>query len=162
MTNPQTELIIKINFTNWEKQNKQLGELIEKLTEAQLSAETAPGRNTGVYLLGHLIAVNDDMLRLMGLGEKMFPEYVELFITTPDKSGKVFPSIAEMKETFHKVTTHLNDQLRAYSAEDWLAKHTAVSDEDFAKEPLRNKLSVLISRTLHLSNHLGQMVYLNK
>jgi hypothetical protein len=46
------------------------------------------------------------------------------------------------------------------TAEQWLEKHTSVSDEDFAKEPHRNKLSVLISRTNHLANHIGQLLFL--
>ena len=36
-------------------------------------------------------------------------------------------------------------------------KHTAVSDEDFAANPLRNRLSVLLSRTRHLAYHIGQI-----
>jgi hypothetical protein len=42
------------------------------------------------------------------------------------------------------------------SAADWLKKHAAVSEEDFLKEPLRNRLAILLSRTNHLAYHLGQ------
>jgi hypothetical protein len=41
---------------------------------------------------------------------------------------------------------------------DWVARHTAVSEEDFAKEPLRNRFSILITRTNHLTYHVGQAV----
>jgi len=41
---------------------------------------------------------------------------------------------------------------------DWLARHTAVSEEDFAKDPSRNRFAVLLSRTNHLSYHLGPAV----
>ena len=40
-------------------------------------------------------------------------------------------------------------------------KHTAVSEEDFSKEPHRNKLNIVISRTSHLQYHTGQLVLLN-
>jgi hypothetical protein len=40
--------------------------------------------------------------------------------------------------------------------EDWLKKHTAVSDEDFVKDPTRNRLAILMNRTNHASYHLGQ------
>jgi len=43
------------------------------------------------------------------------------------------------------------------SVADWLGRHTAVSAEDFANEPLRNKLNVLMGRTIHESYHLGQL-----
>jgi hypothetical protein len=35
-----------------------------------------------------------------------------------------------------------------------------VSPEDFAKEPHRNRLNVLISRTNHMANHIGQLLLL--
>ncbi|MCX6180389.1 MAG: DinB family protein [Bacteroidetes bacterium] len=160
MNTQQTELIVKMNLSAWESQNKRFSELIEKLSDAQLLSETAPGRNTGVYLLGHIAAVNDDMLRLLGLRDKFFPEYTDIFIKSPDKSGKTFPSVAELKAAYNTVTNELNKHFNAFTTEQWLSKHTAVSEEDFAKEPMRNKLNVMISRTIHLANHMGQLAYL--
>ena len=40
---------------------------------------------------------------------------------------------------------------------DWLKRHEAVSEEDFAKEPLRNRLAVLQSRTAHAAGHGSQI-----
>ena len=42
--------------------------------------------------------------------------------------------------------------------DDWFSRHTAMTDEDFEKEPGRNKLSVVINRTNHMAYHLGQLV----
>jgi hypothetical protein len=33
-----------------------------------------------------------------------------------------------------------------------------VSEEDFAKDPTRNRLAVVLSRTVHVSFHTGQAV----
>ena len=162
MSNQQAELIIQMNLAMWDAQNKKFAELIDKLTDEQLMNETAPNRNTGVYLLGHIIAVSDDMIRLFDLGDRIVPEYLDIFIKNPDKSNKTFPSIVDLKKAYQTVTILLNNRFSQFSLEDWLSKHTAVSDEDFAKDPMRNKLNVLISRTIHLANHLGQMAYLNK
>ena len=41
---------------------------------------------------------------------------------------------------------------------DWVQRHSAVSEEDFAKDPSRNRFAILLSRTNHLSYHLGQAV----
>jgi len=41
---------------------------------------------------------------------------------------------------------------------DWAQRHAVVSEEDFAKDPSRNRFAVLLSRTNHLSYHLGQAV----
>jgi uncharacterized damage-inducible protein DinB len=160
MSNQQTDLVVKMNLTAWEMQNKRFNEFIEKISDEQLLNETAPGRNTGVYLLGHITAVSDDMFRLLGSRDKMFPAYAETFIKNPDKMGHSFPTITELKSAYQTVTNELNSHFSTFSNEDWLSKHTAVSDEDFANEPMRNKLNVLISRTTHLSYHLGQMAYL--
>lgn len=158
----QTDMIIKMNFTAWDMQNKRFSELVEKLTDEELSNETAPGKNTGIYLLGHITAVTDDMIRLLGLGVNMFPEYIDMFIKSSDKSGQSFPSIVELKSAYHIVTNELNGHFIKFSTEDWLSKHIAVSDEDFVRQPTRNRLNVLISRTIHISYHLGQMAYLKK
>jgi hypothetical protein len=44
--------------------------------------------------------------------------------------------------------------------EGWFEKHTSVSAEDFVKEPHRNRLNVVAGRAIHLSSHLGQLVFL--
>jgi len=45
---------------------------------------------------------------------------------------------------------------------EWFTRHTSVSEEDFIKEPHRNKLNVLITRATHQSYHLGQLIYLKR
>ena len=43
-------------------------------------------QNRLIYLLGHLTAVNDALFPLFGLGEQLYPEMHEAFITSPDRS----------------------------------------------------------------------------
>lgn len=69
------------------------------------------------------------------------------------------PAYDISKTALNGYAVHLAYEL---SPADWFAKHTAVSDEDFAKEPHRNRLNVLLSRTIHQSNHLGQLSLLKK
>ena len=52
--------------------------------------------------------------------------------------------------------------MEALPAEAWLEKHDAVSAEDFESEPLRNRLSVLLSRTAHVQFHTGQIRLIKK
>jgi hypothetical protein len=58
------------------------------------------------------------------------------------------------------VNKKLSDHIKATPAEEWFNKHNSVSAEDFDREPHRNKLNVIINRTNHLANHLGQMLLL--
>jgi hypothetical protein len=43
------------------------------------------------------------------------------------------------------------------TADAWLSRHESMTDADFEKDPARNKLSVLLNRTNHLSFHFGQL-----
>ena len=91
--NQQTALTIKITLDAWYAHVKRVNNLISNFTDEQLHQDVAPGRNSGIYLLGHLTAVHDMMLPLLGFGEQRFPQLNDIFITSPDKSGKEMPPI---------------------------------------------------------------------
>ena len=157
---PQNQLFIKQVLSAWELQNKRVNNLLGKLSDERLLAEVAPGRNRGIYLLGHLTAVSDSMLPLLDLGDKLYPDLTTLFVATPDKSNLDYPSLDLLKSYWNNVNARLTKQFATLQPKDWFAKHTSVSDDDFAKDPLRNKLSILLSRTTHQSYHLGQLTFL--
>ena len=155
-------LITKLNLDAWNAQLGKADKFFSSLSDEDLQKETAPGRNTGVYLFGHLIAVHDALLPLLGIGEKLHPELEEIFLKNPDKSGLEKPAVKDLRNYWKEVNDKLSSQLNQLSSDDWFAKHTSVSEEDFAKEPHRNRMNVLISRTNHLAYHLGQLAYLQK
>lgn len=156
------ELFIKMVFSNWDMQVNRMNALLATLTDQELAAPTAPNRNTGVYLLGHLAAVSDGMFTLLGLGERIDPAMDKIFLHSPENSGLEKPSITEIKEYWNKVNGLLAAKMGQMGKDEWFTRHTAVSEQDFAKEPHRNKLNIVINRTNHLSNHLGQLAYLVK
>jgi len=160
-TATELNLLVKMTLMAWDAQNSYLKKLIDSLTDEQIAGETAPGKNTGTYLLGHLIAVSDGILPLLGFGDRLFPEMEEVFLKNPDKSGLTFPSVAELKQRLETVNAKLNNHFQSTDVHGWLSRHTVVSPEDFAKEPHRNKLNVVITRTGHMAYHIGQMRLLN-
>jgi len=160
-TTTQSNLLVRMTLMAWDAQNNYLNKLISSLTDEQLAKEIAPGKNTGVYLLGHLIAVSDGMLPLLGFGDRLFPEMEEVFIKNPDKSGQVFLSVPELKQRLEEVNSKLNSHFTSAEVNGWLSRHEAVSSEDFAKEPHRNKLNVVINRTGHMAYHIGQLRLIN-
>lgn len=162
ITQPTIALFVTMAVNAWEAHNKRVDSLIAKLSEEQLQAQTAPDRNTGTYLLGHLTAVSDGMRPLMGLGDRLYPELEHVFITSPDGAGLEKPSLETLKQNWAAVNNSLRNSFREMDPEEWFERHTAVSEEDFAKEPTRNKLNILLSRTSHQSYHMGQMAYLNR
>ncbi len=155
-------LAIKIAVDSWLATLARTSAVLNDITDEDLQREVSPGRNTGIYLLGHLVAVHDGMLPLLGIGAQRYPHLTDVFITNPDKSGKVMPPIAELRDKWEEVNDALNTAFGAMQPHEWLAKHTAVSEEDFAKQPHRCKLNVLASRTTHLAEHYGQLLFLKK
>ena len=156
-TTTQSNLLVKMILMAWDAQNNYLNKLISSLTDEQIAKEIAPGKNSGVYLLGHLISVSDGMLPLLGFGDRLFPEMEEVFIKNPDKSGQVFPSVTELRQRLEAVNTKLNNHFKSAEVNELLSRHAAVSSEDFVKEPHRNKLNVIINRTGHMAYHIGQL-----
>ena len=58
------QTLLKIIFDKWNASIKNCDTLLNSLSDEQLQKEVAPKKNRGIYLLGHLIAVHDDMIIL--------------------------------------------------------------------------------------------------
>lgn len=149
---------LKMIFDRWHTLVKAFSASIDALSDEQLGHEIAPGKNRGIYLLGHMVAVHDDMMRLLGFGDKLYPELFKPFIESPDKSVAEIPSAHWLREAWTTMNDTLNRHFAALSPEDWFGRHTSVSPEDFAKEPHRNKLNIIITRTSHMAYHHGQFI----
>ncbi len=141
----------------WKQQIERTDELFAGMSDADLEREVAPGRNRVFYLLGHLVAVHDRMLPLLGLGERLHPELDTEFLIEADTHTKSAVSAASLRASWKEVNQILMSAIESLAPEGWLERHTAVSPEDFAQDPLRNRLSVLLSRTSHVAFHLGQI-----
>ena len=155
-------VFIKMALSAWETYNDRVNKLINTLTDQQLLADTSPDRNSGIYLFGHLIAISDGLFPILGFGERLYPQLDKIFLENPDKSGFELPSINDLKEYWKIVNTRLTGHINQMPDNEWFSRHTKVSEADFANEPHRNKLNIIINRTNHTSYHLGQMAYLEK
>ena len=98
------------------------------------------------------------MFSLLDIGERLHPELDEAYIANPDKTHPDPLSAADLKAAWTEVNAKLSAIFERLTPADWLQKHTAVSDEDFAKDPTRNRLAILLSRTSHVAFHTGQAV----
>ncbi len=156
-----TATTLKMIFDRWYALLKNFDTSLNALTDEQLQHEITPGKNRGIYLLGHMIAVHDDMLRLLDLGDKMYPELFEPFIKASDKTVSDIPSAATLRAYWAKQNEVLKQKFDSVQPDEWFQKHTAVTAEDFAKEPHRNKLNIIITRTTHLAYHHGQFVLIS-
>ncbi|HEY4287314.1 MAG TPA: DinB family protein [Puia sp.] len=161
-TTIQQDLFVLTGLQSWEQSTKRASTFFDGHTDEELYKEIVPGKNRIIYLLGHLTAVHDRMFPLLGLGERLYPQLDALFITSPDNTAAEYPSPKELREYWKTVNQRLTELLKGWTPEEWLQKHTAVSDEDFAREPHRNRFSVVINRAGHVQYHLGQLVWFKK
>jgi hypothetical protein len=155
-------LLAAVALNSWKSAVERADRLFSALTEEQLMTEVAPGKNRLIYLWGHLTAVHDRMLPLLGFGERLHPEFDVLFLSNPDKTIPELPPVKEIKSAWNEVNGRLLTGFASLSPSEWLEKHTSVSEEEFAKDPLRNRFAVLLSRTNHLAFHLGQTALVPK
>jgi hypothetical protein len=101
-------------------------------------------------------------LPLLGFGEELYPQLEAVFLSSPDRAHADMPSVNDLKKYWKEVNAKLTNSINQMQPAEWFTKHNAISEEDFAKEPFRNKLNIIINRTNHLSYHLGQLIYLEK
>jgi hypothetical protein len=153
---------VKTILLSWEQALGQASAFFSNLTDEEFLQPIAPGKNRIIYLLGHLVAVHDRMMPLLATGERQYPHIDETFVTTPDNPAAPMPSPNDLRHMWATVNNELTQHFRDWTPEAWLERHTAVSAEDFAKEPHRNRLSVVLSRTRHISYHLGQLILYKK
>lgn len=156
MTNE--ELLGTTALNSWKLVIGRFDQNLAAISDEQLQKQVAPGKNRLFYLVGHLTAVHDRMLPMLGLGERLHPELDEVFITNPDRAVPDLVSASDLRKAWSEVNRKLTDAFERFTATEWLEKHTAVSDEDFAKDRTRNRLAVVMSRTNHVSFHSGQAV----
>jgi len=147
-----------VALVSWKRVIDQINKGLAGWSDDALQTEVAPGRNRLYYLLGHLTAVHDHMISLLRLGDRLHPELDEQFIKQPDRAFTgPEPSAAELRQAWTKVNAKLTAALEQLSPEQFLERHSAISEEDFAKEPQRNRLTVFHGRTVHAAMHEGQM-----
>ena len=160
INNIQVQQIIKQVISSWATQNKVVTDLFNLHEDEYYLKIVAPNRNRGVYILGHLISASDGMLPLLGFGERLYPELEQLFSNNPDYTFEQLPSVTELKKKWAALNVKLQDQFNKLTPEEWLDRHTKVSSEDFSIQPERNKLSIVLGRTNHISYHAGQLIFL--
>jgi len=154
MTSEQS--IVATAVDAWKLNIGRADALFSGLAEAQLQMQVAPGKNRLIYLWGHLIAVHDAMLPLLRIGPRLHPELDAPFLTEADRSVAELPSAADLKRLWDEVNGALLAGFGSFTAAAWAERHGVVSEADFAVNPLRNRLAILLSRTSHVAYHLGQ------
>jgi hypothetical protein len=148
--------LIDVALRGWKTNIDRAGKLFGSLSEKELQEEIAPGKNRRIYLWGHLTSINDALIPLLGFGERMHPELDSVFVSSPDRSAPDSISATDLKRYWEEINARLLTEFAKLSPAQWAQKHASVSEEDFGREPHRNRFAILLGRTSHLAYHLGQ------
>jgi hypothetical protein len=149
-------LFVDSALRTWKQSVDRADKFFDALTDEQLLQEIAPGKNRLIYLWGHLTAVNDLLLPLLRLGERLHPELDPIFVSNPDRFSQATLSGKELKVIWNEINASLWAGFVKLSPSEWLQRHNSVSEEEFLREPHRNRFTVLLGRIGHLTYHFGQ------
>ena len=159
MSNKQ-DIFIKMVLDTWNAKINQCDKLMAELSDEQLMQEVSPGRNRGIYIFGHLTVMINFMQKQLGYGENPTPHLIDFFIKNPDRTFDVMPGVADVRQDWAAGKALIEKNMATTNGDEWFEAHTSVSAEDFAKEPHRNKLNLVLSRASHFDYHLGQLIFL--
>jgi len=113
-------------------------------------------------LLGHLVAVSDGMLPILGFGERLFQNFNPFFISNPDKSGMEKPTVDELRNSLEAINAKLAAGIKATTTAEWFKSTRPFQKKISRKNLTEIKLNILINRTNHMSYHVGQMTLLKE
>jgi uncharacterized damage-inducible protein DinB len=153
---------LQICLLQWDTYNKRIQKAMDAITDENYNKPIVTGGNSPSWVFGHLAEADDALLELFGIGARKFPELKAIYHHERGNNQTGHLSKVEIKTNWNEILTALDQAFKSWTETDWLSRHTAVSEEDFKKEPHRNKLNVLLSRVSHRASHLGQVAMLPK
>lgn len=129
---------------------------IGELSDEEFKMELSPGKNHGIWILGHLITSDDDFSVYMGKGDLLFPEYAELF----GQGSKLQPAesyseVSILKERWKQIIEKNNKiyvDLKDSELEETPENMTGDMENYF-----KNKGKVIMAWQLHQMYHGGQL-----
>ncbi len=153
---------LDICLIQWDTYNKRMQKALDGLSLENFNRPIVSGGNSPSWLMGHLADTDDKLLELFGISERLFPELTTIYHHEKGTNQTGHLSKEELTNKWKTIVAALDDAFKKMNESDWLNRHTAVLEEDFKREPQRNKLNVLLSRVSHKASHLGQVAMLPK
>ena len=148
---------LQVCLLQWDTYNRRMTTVIKGLTKADFEKPLVPGGNSPSWILGHLVDTDDELLKILGIRERMHPELHKIYHHERGTNQTGHLSKSELMTKWEAILGELDKAFSAMSESNWHERHTLVSAEDFKKEPHRNKLNVMLSRVGHKASHLGQI-----
>ena len=148
---------LDICLIQWEANNRSMQKVLDTISDENFDKPVVPGGNSPSWLLGHLADTDDALLELFSIRDRMFPELAKIYNHERGVNQRGHLSKQQLASKWKAILAVLDATFKSMSESDWHGRHTAVSEEDFKKQPHRNKLNVMLSRVTHKASHLGQI-----
>jgi uncharacterized damage-inducible protein DinB len=136
--------------------------VFESISDENYNKPVVPNGNSPSWLLGHLVDADDSLFELFGIGGRMHPELKTIYHHERGANQTGHLSKSELMTKWKSISAELDKAFKSWKESDWMSRHTAVNEEDFKKEPHRNRLNVMLSRVGHKASHLGQIAMQSK
>lgn len=133
-----------------------ISDTINGLSDDDYKLELSPGKNHGVWILGHLIVCDDDFSVYMGKGDLLYPKYSNVFgqgskLQPVDK----YPAVFELRKYWDEVCKKNKSIYIELKDSEFDEPHALVKnpETDFFK----TKGGVIMAWQLHQMYHAGQL-----
>jgi hypothetical protein len=132
---------------------------LDELTDEELRSDIIPGKNHGVWILGHLVASDDTLSEYLGYGPTLFPEtqrYAQGQLLLPVDECKP-PSV--LRDEWKKVCEK-NETIYQRLTDAELDEPHAMLQGNPENDYFKTKQGVIINWSLHQVHHAGQLALL--
>ncbi|GHN01681.1 hypothetical protein WSM22_31700 [Cytophagales bacterium WSM2-2] len=149
--------VLDICLLQWNTYNTRMQKALDSISEENFHKSILENGNTPSWLFGHLVDTEDGLLELFGIRNRMYPELKTIYHHERGTNQAGHLSKSDLTAKWKTISAELDKAFKSWSEGEWMNRHTAVSEEDFKKEPHRNKLNVMLARVGHKASHLGQI-----
>ena len=133
-----------------------VNETMSGFADEDFYTELSPGKNHGVWILGHLIVSDDDFSLYMGKGGLLYPEYSEVFGQgSKIKPVEDYPSVKKLKGLWANVCKKNMAIYSSLKDSEFDEPHALVEDPE--KDFFKTKERVIYAWQLHQMYHTGQL-----
>jgi uncharacterized damage-inducible protein DinB len=148
---------LDICLLQWDIFNRSMRKVLDTISDENFHKPIVNNGNSPSWLLGHLADTDDALLELFGIRKRMFPNLAKIYHHERGTNQSGHLTKEELSNQWNDIVGELDMAIKSYRENEWLSRHMAVSEEDFKREPHRNKLNVMLSRVIHKASHLGQI-----
>jgi hypothetical protein len=153
----------KLFYEQWKNMIFWVDMYLNSISDETLKQEITPGGNHGIWILGHLIASEDDLAEYIGNGEIMFPEYKEIF----RKGGKIltaesYPSATQLRGDWRKVLEKNEKLYASLTDEELSSPHNRVLDDNIENDFFKTRERCISFWHFHQVHHAGQLALLKR